>query len=321
MPDYTPPSGGSGSGISEAEAITAVQGEATLDLTGDVTVAAGKDFTVDTDTLHVDSTNDRVGIGTTSPSAPLHVVSDNAITGLAAHAIVESTDDAGAYGPVLNLYRNSASPADGDFVGMIRFNGQNSNGDEHMYAQIYTKITDQTNATEDASLNLQAIHAGSETGRITIGNDITINGNLANSDFMVHGDTQVYVLFVDAGQDSVGIRTGTPVATLDVASGQTFRSTRLLTVSLSSNTTLSESSHAGRYIFVTGSSRVITLPDNQGAGVHFTILSNDANGFLRTGTGSSDGDNMNGAQTDITVSGRDGVTAISTGTDYVVLGV
>ena len=89
-----------------------------------------------------------------------------------------------------------------------------------------------------------------------------------------------------------------------------------------SSNRLSESSHAGRYIFVTGSSRVITLPDNQGAGVHFTILSNDANGFtLRTGTGSSDGDNMNGAQTDITVSGRDGVTAISTGTDYVVLGV
>ena len=87
MPDYTPPSGGSGSGISEAEAITAVQ-EATLDLTGDVTVAAGKDFTVDTDTLHVDSTNDKSWYWILSPSAPLHVVSDNAITGLAAHAIV-----------------------------------------------------------------------------------------------------------------------------------------------------------------------------------------------------------------------------------------
>jgi len=31
------------------------------------------DFTVDTNTLHVDSTNNRVGIGTTSPEGPLHV--------------------------------------------------------------------------------------------------------------------------------------------------------------------------------------------------------------------------------------------------------
>ena len=108
---------------------------------------------------------------------------------------------------------------------------------------------------------------------------------------------------------------------VSVNSGVKFRATRLRTVSLSSDTTLTESGHAGRYIFVTGSSRVITLPDNQGAGVHFTLLSNDANGFtLRTGTSGSTGDNMNGSQADITVDARNGVTCISTGTDYVVLG-
>jgi microcystin-dependent protein len=34
------------------------------------------DLTVDTDTLHVDSTNNRVGIGTTSPGSALHVTGD-----------------------------------------------------------------------------------------------------------------------------------------------------------------------------------------------------------------------------------------------------
>tara|TARA_R100001440_G_scaffold15579_3_gene26460 strand:+ start:5211 stop:7517 length:2307 start_codon:yes stop_codon:yes gene_type:complete len=62
-----------GSSYTDSEAIAAVEGEATLALTGDVTIAAGKDLTVDTDTLHVDSTNNRVGIGTTTPDMSLDV--------------------------------------------------------------------------------------------------------------------------------------------------------------------------------------------------------------------------------------------------------
>ena len=109
---------------------------------------------------------------------------------------------------------------------------------------------------------------------------------------------------------------------LTVNTGATFKSPRLKTISLTANTTLTEGTHAGIYLFVTGSSIVITIPDNQAAGVHFTIINNDGNGFtLRTGAGSSAGDNMNGAQTDIAVAARNGVTCISTGTDYVVLGV
>jgi hypothetical protein len=45
----------------------------TLDGTGNVSIDSG-DFTVDTDTLYVDSTNNRVGVGTVSPSALLNAV-------------------------------------------------------------------------------------------------------------------------------------------------------------------------------------------------------------------------------------------------------
>jgi|14BtaG_2_1085337.scaffolds.fasta_scaffold00155_2 hypothetical protein len=118
-----------------------------------------------------------------------------------------------------------------------------------------------------------------------------------------------------------GVSTLALSGSVTVATGQTFVSPRLPVVSLNTSTTLTEATHAGRYIFVTGSGTVITIPDNQGAGVHFTIVNNDGNGFtLRTGSDSSTGDNMNGAQTDIAVAARNGVTCISTGTDYVVLG-
>lgn len=46
----------------------------TLDGTGNVSIDSG-DFTVDTNTLHVDSANNRVGIGTSSPLEKLHIVS------------------------------------------------------------------------------------------------------------------------------------------------------------------------------------------------------------------------------------------------------
>jgi len=50
-----------------------------LDLTGSATISG--DLTVDTDTLYVDSTNNEVGIGTTSPDARLHIQATAATSG------------------------------------------------------------------------------------------------------------------------------------------------------------------------------------------------------------------------------------------------
>lgn len=47
-----------------------------IDDSDNVTIPAGSDLTVDADTLFVDSTNDRVGVRTTSPSTHFHVVSE-----------------------------------------------------------------------------------------------------------------------------------------------------------------------------------------------------------------------------------------------------
>lgn len=68
----------------DADAIAAVEGEPTLDLTGDVSIASNKSLTVDTDTLVVDATNDRVGINTNSPDVALDVrgTNDNSVSGM-----------------------------------------------------------------------------------------------------------------------------------------------------------------------------------------------------------------------------------------------
>ncbi len=73
-----------------------------------------------------------------------------------------TTTDAGASAaPSLQLYRNSASPADNDDVGQIQFHGENDAGEKVEYGRIDTRIVDASDGTEDGVLDLSAIRSGS----------------------------------------------------------------------------------------------------------------------------------------------------------------
>ena len=74
--------------FSVADTVSASQGG-----TFNASVTIADDLTVDTNTLHVDSTNNRVGIGTAAPSAAMHIISgsDNANTLLLADTTTDST--------------------------------------------------------------------------------------------------------------------------------------------------------------------------------------------------------------------------------------
>ena len=93
----------------DADAVNAVESvTGTLALTGDVTIAAGKDLTVDTSTLHVDAANNRVGVGTASPSTNLHVESSGTTIGLVkssgGHANIRIDRASNSYDAALLFY-------------------------------------------------------------------------------------------------------------------------------------------------------------------------------------------------------------------------
>ena len=74
---------------------------------------------------------------------------------------LESTDAGSAAGPSINLYRNSASPANADYIGEIDFQGESSTGTVRSYAQLKAKIADPTNSTEDGTLEVWIRNNGS----------------------------------------------------------------------------------------------------------------------------------------------------------------
>ena len=148
---------------------------------------------------------------------------------------------------------------------------------------------------------------------ITSGN-VTINDNSLDQDFTIESDNRASMLHIDAGNNRVGIGLTSPSAMLDVNPSGTFRSTRLLSASVSAGTPLSEVNHGGRYCICAGN---VTLPATSTAGEHYAIL-NTTGGDITIGR---NGNNINGAASDFTVATYKGATCIAIGSNnWIVLG-
>ena len=74
-----------------------------------------------------------------------------------------STDAGSSAAPELSLVRDSASPADADYLGQIRFLGDDDGGSQHVYAKITGKIQDASAGTEDGLIEFANVKAGSNT--------------------------------------------------------------------------------------------------------------------------------------------------------------
>jgi hypothetical protein len=83
--------------------------------------------------------------------------------GLTGDITITSTDAGSSNGPALDLYRNSASPASGDYLGQVAYSGENSNGGKEIYAKVTGKITDPTHNSEDGLIETAVKGNGSFT--------------------------------------------------------------------------------------------------------------------------------------------------------------
>ena len=72
-----------------------------------------------------------------------------------------STDTSSSAGPELVLYRNSASPADADYIGQLQFKGRHDGGGDEIYAKVTGKIVDATQGSEDGLIETAIKQNGS----------------------------------------------------------------------------------------------------------------------------------------------------------------
>ena len=128
-----------------------------------------------------------------------------------------STDADANAGPVLNLFRNSGSPADGDVIGRIRFDADDDGGNVTSFVTLEAGIQDASNGSEDTFIDLKSFVAGTERNRLKINaTEAVFNEDSVDLDFRVESNGVGHMLFVDGGNDRVGIAYSVPVSTLTV---------------------------------------------------------------------------------------------------------
>jgi len=123
----------------------------------------------------------------------------NLLTGSANFTFV---DEAGGNGPYVTL------KGDKPYISIEDDTDANNYKTNYMQSGASMYLTSQTNDATEYQI-LRAV--GGSTG------DFIINPQMRDKDTYVSGDNQQYLLFVDAGEDRVGIGTNAPEQTLDVS--------------------------------------------------------------------------------------------------------
>ena len=165
------------------------------------------DFRVESDNnthmLYVDGGNDRIGIGTDSPTSQLHI-SNNSTDDL---FFLETTEDSNSASPIIKLKRNSSSPADADYLGQFKFQGENSADQSVTYAKISGKIGSVVDGQEQGIIEIANVKNGSNTITARFKSDelqllnstnLSVDGEIEVSQYIRHmGDSNTHINFAE----------------------------------------------------------------------------------------------------------------------------
>ena len=141
---------------------------------------------------------------------------------------LKSTDADSSTGPVLDLVRDSASPADGDAIGKLAYIADNDAGEATTYSNAFTTLRDASDGAEDGQVINYVIANGSLVDHLRMGrgsaggqSEVVINEGSADIDFRVESDGSTHALFMQASDGKIGMGTDAPGSRLHVDNGST----------------------------------------------------------------------------------------------------
>ena len=147
-----------------------------------------------------------IGSGLGTINSPVEFTSADNLNQLT----LSSTDADAGEGPNLVFYRNSSSPADNDDLSTIDFIGRNDASQDVTYGQIKAVLLDASDGTEDARLEFYRMKGGTSSPDLQLNSEgVVINEGSGDVDFRVESNGNANMLFVDGGNNCVGIGTNT----------------------------------------------------------------------------------------------------------------
>lgn len=126
--------------------------------------------------------------------------------------------DAGASGPIIRVYHNSASPAASDVIGSFDFAGKDSGGTKTTYVSIGTILTDTTDTSEDADAYINRLVAGS---MVTAFRTSATGGNLTG-DWTISGAVSAATIAGAVVATQANMETGTATTLVTTPGRQHF---------------------------------------------------------------------------------------------------
>ena len=126
---------------------------------------------------------------------------------------VRSTDSDGSTGPLIVFDRESGSPAAGDLIGRLLFQGENDAAEDTTYARIHAGIVDASDGTEDGLLQLASMLNGTVVSRMEMNATETVfNEGSKDLDFRVESDGNANMFVVNASSDRVHIGSSSSIS-------------------------------------------------------------------------------------------------------------
>ena len=172
--------------------------------------SADIDFRVESDNnthaFFVQGSNGVVGFGTSTLNTNFNVAggAEFTTTGNVNNFRIISTDAGSATAPDIVFVRDSASPADGDFLGRVDFRGDDSAGNETNFISLFARANVVTDGSEQGALTFTDGDSGNSLLHIQ-NTAVIFNQDSIDTDFRVETNGNTHALFIEGSSDNISM--------------------------------------------------------------------------------------------------------------------